>query len=382
MDIGLGMDVTERRDNAVLTVNAGSHSLKLAIVQDGNGPANLDVDDQVDIDATPGSPDASDALARFLDRASDVAAVGHRIVHGGPHLSDHRIVDDSVLRSLHAAAGLAPQHVPPALAAMDLCRRHLPAVPHVACLDTAFHRDLPDVACTYPVPRQWREQYGLRRYGFHGLSYAWTLDRTATLLGQDTAQLQVVLTHLGGGASVCAVRDERSVWTSMGFTPLEGLVMSRRSGSVDPGMLLWLQTEHGLTAQEISDGLEHHSGLLGLSDELSGDTRELVAASGHGNAAASLALDVFCLRARQEIAAAATSLDRVDAVVFSGEIGADQPEVREAIAAGLAVLGVRSGLETTQQQDRILSADGTAVALVHPDEQRQIAREVRAVVDR
>jgi acetate kinase len=219
----------------------------------------------------------------------------------------------------------------------------------------------------------------VHRYGFHGLSYTWTLARTAELLDRDPADLQVVLTHLGGGASVCAVRDGVSVWTSMGFTPLEGLPMSRRSGSVDPGMLLWLQTTHHLSAAEISDALEHQSGLLGLSDGLSGDTRDLVVAAAGGNPAARLAIDVFCLRVRQEIAAAAANLDRLDAVVFGGEIGADQPEIREAVSAGLSVLGLYGDLDPAQDKNRMVSTRGVPVLLVHPDEQRQIAIEVRQV---
>jgi len=370
-----------RREDAgaVLTVNAGSHSLKLAVIAAGSGPGGLDVLAEADIDAAPDSREAADGLAGFLDRAPAVVAAGHRFVHGGTLLR-HCVIDDQVLSAIRAAVPLAPQHNPPALAAADTCRRHLPDIPHVACLDTVFHADLPEPARTYPLPREWNEKYRIRRYGFHGLSYAWILDRTARLLNRDPAQLQVVLTHLGGGASVCAVRGGRSVWTSMGFTPLEGLAMSQRSGSIDPGLLLWLQTEHGLSAQDVSDTLQHRSGLLGLSGGLSGDTRELVRAAAAGQAAAALALQVFGLRARQEIAAAAVSLSQLDAVVLSGEIGADQPEIRESVAAGLTVLGVAGGLHRGQDRDHVISSSGVPVLLVHPDEQRQIGRVVHAVL--
>jgi len=370
-----------RREDAgaVLTVNAGSHSLKLAVIAAGSGPGGLDVLAEADIDAAPDSREAADGLAGFLDRAPAVVAAGHRFVHGGTLLR-HCVIDDQVLSAIRVAIPLAPQHNPPALAAADTCRRHLPDIPHVACLDTVFHADLPEPARTYPLPREWNEKYGIRRYGFHGLSYAWILDRTARLLNRDPAQLQVVLTHLGGGASVCAVRGGRSVWTSMGFTPLEGLAMSQRSGSIDPGLLLWLQTEHGLSAQDVSDTLQHRSGLLGLSGGLSGDTRELVRAAAAGQAAAALALQVFGLRARQEIAAAAVSLSQLDAVVLSGEIGADQPEIRESVAAGLTVLGVAGGLHRGQDRDHVISSSGVPVLLVHPDEQRQIGRVVHAVL--
>jgi acetate kinase len=370
-------DTTRTRmaaDGPVLVVNAGSHSLKLAVLD-----PDLTILDEADIDAAPDSNETRAALTDFLDRSPGIGAVGHRFVHGGAHLTTACIIDEQVRRQLHAAASLAPQHLPAALKAFDICSEHLPDAVHVACLDTAFHANMPEAARTYPVPARWRRELGVHRYGFHGLSYTWTLARTAELLDRDPADLQVVLTHLGGGASVCAVRDGVSVWTSMGFTPLEGLPMSRRSGSVDPGMLLWLQTTHHLSAAEISDALEHQSGLLGLSDGLSGDTRDLVVAAAGGNPAARLAIDVFCLRVRQEIAAAAANLDRLDAVVFSGEIGADQPEIREAVSAGLSVLGLYGDLDPAQDKNRMVSTRGVPVLLVHPDEQRQIAIEVRQV---
>ncbi len=361
----------------VLVINAGSHSLKLDL---------LDGDDHVvaerDVDAAPDGDEAKAALRELLQEVgAGVDAVGHRIVHGGAELKDHALVDDDVLRKLHDAADLAPLHVPPALAAMETVRQALPDVPHVACLDTVFHRTLPEAAYTYAVPERWRSQFGVRRYGFHGLSYAWILRRSAELLQRDAGELCLVMTHLGGGASVCAVERGESVWTSMGFTPLEGLVMVSRSGSVDPGMLTWLQTSRGLSAQEVSEALEKQSGLEALSGG-TGDTRKLVPAAEQGDAAARLALDVFTFRLRQEIAAAAVALPRLDGVVFSGEIGADQPEIREAVSAGLGLLGLPAGLSTEQDQDGVVSPASARVPvlLVHPQEDRQIAFEVRRVV--
>jgi acetate kinase len=334
------------------------------------------------VDAAPDGAEARDALERFLERIGSVDAVGHRIVHGGPRLTRPRIVDDEVRAALDEAADLAPLHVPPALAALDQVRRALPAVPQVVCFDTTFHATLPPAARTYAVPRGWRERYGIRRYGFHGLSYTWALRRTAELLGRPTPTLQVVLAHLAGGASVCAVRDGASVWTSMGFTPLEGLVMAKRSGSVDPGMLLWLQTQRGLGVQELANGLQQHGGLIALTDGRSGDTREIVRLAAAGDEQAQLALDVYVLRIRQEVAAAAASLPSLDALVFTGEIGADQPEVREAVCAGLPVLGLAGELDPSQDDDGVLSRADAAVAvlLVHPREDRQIAAEVQATL--
>ncbi len=361
----------------VLVVNAGSSSLKLDLLDERDERIATQ-----HIDGSPASPEARDALADFLQGARDIEAVGHRLVHGGPDITRPTVIDDALRRRLDAVAQLAPMHVPAALNAIDLARARLPGVPHVACVDTAFHADMPEPARTYALPEDWRRRFGLRRYGFHGLSYAWALRRTAELLGREPDQLHVVLAHLGGGASVCAVRDGRSVWTSMGFTPLEGLVMVKRSGSVDPGMLLWLQTTHGLSAQEISDALQYRAGLLGLSGGRSGDTRELVAAAQSGDQTAELAMAVYTLRVRQEIAAAAVSLDRLDALVFTGEIGADQPEVRQAVCDGLAVIGLGGTLDARQDADRMLARSDAdvAVLLVHPREDRQIATEVRRTV--
>lgn len=245
------------------------------------------------------------------------------------------------------------------------------------CPDTAFHASLPDEAAVYPLPHEWRERYGLRRYGFHGLSCAWAADRASELLGRPLGELDLVLAHLGGGCSVTAVSGGRSLHTSMGFTPLDGLPMSRRSGSVDPGLLVWLLAPGRLSVAELSEGLERRSGLLGLSRGRSGDTRDLVAADRDGDEAAGLALRVFARRVAGEIAAAATSLRRIDALVFTGEIGWDQPEVREAVCRRLGLLGVQLPVLTGRHDDGPVSADGAAVPVlaVQVREELQLARE-------
>ncbi|MER5644562.1 acetate/propionate family kinase [Streptosporangium sp. NPDC002524] len=375
-------------DPAVLTVNAGSSSLQLHLVRDG---------EVLRTEHSERSPDpgtAERAISDFLDAAPDtgLAAVGHRLVHGGEAVREPTVVDDGVLEAVREYADLAPLHVPPALALVEAARRRLPGVPHVLCPDTAFHAGLPDAAATYALPAEWRSRYGLRRYGFHGLSYTWALGRAAELLGRPAGTLQVVLAHLGGGSSVCAVREGRSVDTSMGFTPLEGVPMSKRSGSVDPGMLLWLLSGSRLTLDELRDGLEHGSGLLGLSNGKSGDTRELIAS---GDPAAALALEVFEHRVSREIAAAATSLDRLDALVFTGEIGWDQPEVREAVCRRLSLLGVElpartaPGVGADAASDADTDADGAVsapgasvpVLVVRPREELQLARDTLGALD-
>ncbi len=381
-------------DATILVADAGSASLHLTVL-DGDNRALA----AKDITEPPGpeAADAADLIADFLREAPPVSATGHRLVHGGPRLLRPTAVDDDVRAELDQAAGLAPLHVPPALAALDATRRLLPDVPHVVCLDTAFHAGLPTAARAYGLPRDLAARHGLRRYGFHGLSYAWALQRAATLLHRPTDSFQVVLAHLGGGCSACAVRDGHSVDTTMGFTPLEGLVMSRRSGSVDPGLLLWLQTAAGLTAERLTEALNRESGLLGLSGT-SGDTRDLVAARARGDANAAYALDVFTLGVRRGIASVAASLDRIDALVFTGEIGEDQPEVREEVCAGLGALGITGGLADltdpagltdpanpaggTPSHDTVVSPGGAAVpVLVIPTgEIQQVAAETRAVL--
>ncbi len=364
----------------VLTVNAGSHSLHLVWVADGRETRRLDSMEP------PGSAGTGAAIAGFLDGHGPPDAVGHRLVHGGDRVRRPCLVDDRLRGELDLVAPLAPLHVPPALAVLDTLRERLPGVPHVVCPDTAFHAGLPEAAATFPLPEPWRRRWGLRRYGFHGLSYAWALGRTAQLTGRTVGDLRVVMTHLGGGSSVCAVRDGRSLDTSMGFTPLDGVPMGTRSGAVDPGLLLWLLgTEPDGTARlglaELEDGLNHRSGLLGLSAGRSSDTRDLVAAAGTDRPAA-LALEVFVHRVRREIAAAATSLDRLDALVFTGEIGWDQPEVREGICAGLGLLGIPMPVRGNREDDGPVGPEGAAVTVlvVAPREELQLAAETAAAV--
>jgi acetate kinase len=369
----------------VLTVNAGSSSLRLDLVRGDAagldpGAVRLDVGaallDSAHAEQAADPSAAREELSGFAGR--EVTAVAHRLVHGGDVVRVPALADDAVAAALREVTGLAPLHLPPSLALLDAARELLPDVPHVLCPDTAFHAGLPDAAATYALPSRWREKYGLRRYGFHGLSYAWTLGRTAALLGRPVGELSLVLAHLGGGASVCAVSGGRSVDTSMGFTPLDGVPMSKRSGAVDPGLLLWLQSEAGLTLEEVRDGLWRQSGLLGLSGGRSGDTRELV-----GDPQAELALEVFAHRVAREVAAAATSLERLDALVFTGEIGWDQPEIRDAVCRRLGLLGVEPPARGNRTDDGLISSPEAAVPVlvVEVHEELQLARECLAFLE-
>jgi len=360
----------------MLIINAGSTSLKLRF---------LDTDDTLladrELPAVNGGFD-EDAVAAQLDALDGVDAVGHRVVHGGPKLSTAVLVDERVEAYLRSLVDLAPLHQPPALEGIDLARRLLPGVPAVACFDTAFHAGLPAAASTYAVPQAWRKRYSVRRYGFHGLSHAYASRRAAQLLGVEAERTRMVTCHLGAGASLAAVAGGKSVDTTMGFTPLEGLVMATRPGNVDPGLLLWLQRPGGLTEPELSDALEHRSGLVALAG--TGDMRVVLARAADGDGDARLALDVYVHRLRAGVAAMATAMNGLDAVVFTGGVGENAHDVRAAAAAGLRFLGVALDpeLNTSATGDADIGASGAAVRtlVVRAREDLEIARQAREVL--
>ncbi|KUP98128.1 acetate/propionate family kinase [Thermobifida cellulosilytica] len=355
----------------VLVVNTGSTSVKLRL---------LDSDDTLlgrcDLDVVDGRLPV-DELAEALRGLGACDAVGHRVVHGGTAYRSAVRIDDRVCRRLRSLVELAPLHQPQALAAVDALRRLLPGVPQVACFDTTFHSTLPEVAATYPLPAEWRRRFTLRRYGFHGLSHAYAARRAAELTGGDPGR--TVTAHLGAGASLAAVSDGRCVATTMGFTPLEGLVMATRAGDVDPGLVLWLLREGRVTYEELDHGLTHRSGLAGLAG--TADMREVVERAGAGDAAARLALDVYVYRLRGKVAAMAAALDGLDTLVFTGGVGEHQPAVRSGAAAGLGFLGVRvdEAADRAAEPDAELTAAGSRVRVfvVAAREDLQIAGETR-----
>jgi acetate kinase len=362
----------------VLVVNAGSSSLKLRVVDAADavvGRADL---------AAVGEVTADD-ISRALDDLGPVDAVGHRVVHGGERFREPVVVDDEVRGQLEALTALAPLHQPRSLAALDVVTTALPGVPSVACFDTAFHATLPPEAATYAVPAEWRERFGLRRYGFHGLSHAHAARRAAELLAAVGAESgRLVTCHLGAGASLTAVRDGCSVDTTMGFTPLEGLAMATRSGTVDPGAVLWLVTHQGIDAAAVADSLERRSGLAALAG--TPDMGEVVERAGAGDPDAGLALAVYAHRLRGGIAAMAASLGGLDALVFTGGVGENAPAVRAAAVEGLPFLGVavdaaaNAAVDVGARPDDDVTAEGAAarVLVVAAREDLEIARSVRA----
>lgn len=360
----------------VLVVNAGSSSLKLRLL---DGADRTLGDHELPAPRAVADPDA---LAAALADLGTPDVVGHRVVHGGERFRDAVRVDAEVLGELRTLSELAPLHQPKALAALDAVTRALPDVPAVACFDTAFHATLPPAAATYALPRAWRERWPLRRFGFHGLSHAYVARRASGLLGRGPGDLRIVSCHLGAGASLCAIAGGRSVDTTMGFTPLEGLVMATRSGSVDPGLPLWLVEHAGLGAHEVARALEHESGLLGLAG--TADLREVLRRAEDGDAAAVLARDVHAHRLRAGIAAMTASLGGLDALVFTGGAGERAAAVRAAAAEGLAFLGVAvdAARNARARPDAEIGADGAAVRtlVLAAREDLEIARQVRALL--
>ena len=364
----------------MLVVNAGSSSLKLSVI--GSGDETLA---SAELSAPRAVVDDDELRAAIGNGGlGEADAVGHRIVHGGSRFLDAVVVDDAVRRALGDLADLAPLHQLKSLAALDAVSRALPGVPAVACFDTAFHATLPEAAFTYALPADWSSRWGVRRYGFHGLSHAWIARRVPSLLGASGASsgLRIVSCHLGAGASLCAIAGGRSVDTTMGFTPLEGLVMATRSGSVDPGLVLWLLSRGDLSEDELGHTLEHESGLLGLSG--TADMREVLARAGGGDAAARLALDVYVHRLRALIASMAAALGGLDVLAFTGGVGEHNAEIRAAAASGLSFLGV--GVDTARNDGASGDADISAAAadvrtvVIQAREDLEIAGQVRSLL--
>ncbi|MFC4050235.1 acetate/propionate family kinase [Actinomadura syzygii] len=320
----------------VLTVNPGSSSLKISL---------LDHDDSVLSEDSGAGHEMAD-LAAGMPKPD---AIGVRFVHGGTDYTEPVPIDAAVTERLRDLADLAPLHQPASLHALAEITGALPGVPAVACFDTAFHATLPEAASTYALPAEWRERYGLRRYGFHGLSFSYAVRRTGELLGVPPPSLRMVVCHLGSGASLCAVAEGRSIDTTMGFTPLEGLVMASRAGSIDPGIPLWL-IKHGLSAQDVNSALESESGLRGLTG--TGDMRRIRSLAEQRDITALAALDVYHHRLRACAAAMTASLGGLDALVFTGGVGEHDAAVRMRLAGDLAFLGV--GVDP----DRNAAADG------------------------
>jgi acetate kinase len=357
----------------VLVVNAGSSSLKLRLL-DGQDV----ISHRADLPAGPDGLDTS-RLAEILHGWRKPDVVGHRIVHGGNLFAGPARIDHAVREQLRELTDLAPLHQPKSLAALDAVTARLPDITAVACFDTAFHATIPAAAATYAIPLEWRERYGIRRYGFHGLSHSYCSARAARLVDRPPAGLRVITCHLGAGASLAAVLDGRSIDTTMGFTPLEGLVMATRSGTVDPGLVLWLEEHEHLTPHAIATALESRSGLLALAG--TADMRQVEVAADRGDPDAQRAIDVYIHRLAAGIASMSAATGGVDVLAFTGGVGEHSAMVRQRAAERLGFLGVAIDRHRNDavRGDGDISAAGTAARtlVITAREDLQIAREAR-----
>jgi len=369
----------------ILALNAGSSSLKFRLFRVAPGGEDVLTEGEVerlDVGAFPGA--AAQAVAQCQPLGID--AVGHRVVQGGARFSAPTRITPDALDALRGLADLDPLHNPVEVALIEAAQRLLPDAPAVAVFDTAFHRTLPETAWRYALPTELADRLGLRRYGFHGISHRYVSERLVEHLGRGAAGTRLITCHLGSGASVCALKGGRSVDTSMGLTPLEGLVMGSRSGDVDPGLLLYLLRSQGMTPDALDDLLNHQSGLKGLSGR-GPDVRDLEEAAQGGDARAGLALEIFAYRVRKYLGAYAAALGGLDAVAFTGGIGARSADMRGRICLGLEFLGLRLDGDANQaargEQPARISAEGGAASVwvIPTDEERQIAREVAALLD-
>jgi acetate kinase len=392
----------------ILTINGGSSSIKLAVFAAGEPPRRRltgDVDrlgadgptltltEQAASDTSAGpvprvlplsGSDRGAMVGSLLDRLaeqkvfSSIGAVGHRVVHGMHH-SAPEIVTPELLDELRRLGPYDPDHLPLEIELIEAFRQCFPALPQVACFDTAFHRTLPRVARMLPLPRR-LEALGVQRYGFHGLSYEYLLEELARVAGPEAARGRVILAHLGSGASLAAVQHGRGVDTSMGFTPTSGLMMGTRSGDLDPGLVSFLQQNQGMSAERFATLVNRESGLLGVS-EVSSDMRDLLAREATDVRAAE-AIELFCYQARKGIGAFAAVLGGLDTLVFSAGIGENCPPIRARICAGLGFLGVELDQASNAASAERISTPGgrVAVYVLKTDEERMIARSVRRVL--
>jgi acetate kinase len=333
------------RAPAVLVVNAGSTSIKLHLVVESGESEAIDELDAVDEES--------------------IEAVAHRVVHGGPVFRDPVAIDAAVRKQIFELESLAPLHNAPALRGIERAEAAFPNLPQVAVFDTGFHQTMPTEAAVYPLPPRWRQEWGVHRYGFHGLSVAWSARRAPELLAHRADGLRLVVCHLGGGCSVSAVRDGRSVDTTMGFSPLEGVPMATRSGSVDPGALIYLMREQGVGVEDLEHALNFESGLRGLAGG-SGSMLELVRAAQGGDANAGLAIDVFAHRLAGAVAMMAASAAGLDALVFTAGIGENSALVRDRVCRRLRFLGVELDPARNQEAepDCELTAPGSKVRVL------------------
>ncbi|HLR34218.1 MAG TPA: acetate kinase [Tissierellales bacterium] len=326
--------------------------------------------------------DSEHGAIKSLD---EISAVGHRVVHGGEKFANSVVIDDEVMEAIEACVDLAPLHNPPNIIGIEACKELMPETPMVAVFDTAFHQTIPASNYIYPLPYELYEEYGIRKYGFHGTSHKYVTAKATEMLGKDLEDINVITCHLGNGASICAVKNGESIETSMGFTPLEGLAMGTRTGDIDPAIIPFIMEKEDLNFEEINTLLNKKSGVLGISG-VSSDFRDLEEAANDGNERAELALNVFCNKVTKYIGAYAAILCDVDALIFTAGIGENSHTIREAVCEGLKCIGIELDVEKNKVRGKeaIVSKDGSEVKIIviPTNEELMIARDTKALIDK
>ena len=394
----------------VLVINAGSSSLKYQLMDpqtqevlakglcerigiDGrlthkvpatNGKYEFEIPMPTHAEAIQAVLDAlTDAEHGVIKSMSEIDAVGHRVVHGGEKFASSVLIDDAVMAAIEECIPLAPLHNPANITGIKACQKVMPGVPMVAVFDTAFHQTMPARAFIYAIPYEYYEQNHVRRYGFHGTSHLYVSRRAAAMLGKPIEELKIVTCHLGNGSSVCAVDGGKSIETSMGFTPLDGVPMGTRCGAIDVSIIEYLMDTHHLTIEEVMNILNKKSGVLGVSG-VSSDFRDIEAAAEQGNKRAQLALDMFCYKVTKRIASAAAAMGGVDAAVFTAGVGENSAELREQIVSSLGFMGIQIDPEKNKVrgEERDISAEGARVhtLLIPTNEELVIAQDTAAIV--
>jgi acetate kinase len=373
------VSISSDEPRRIVTINGGSSSVKFAVFSSENPPIRLSAGHFERITA---HDRAADELIDWLDKEvgfRNILAIGHRVVHGGIHLLEHQLVTDELVVELRRTQPLDLAHLPREISLIEAFRKRFAGIPQVACFDTAFHRDLPRVAKLLPIPRKYDEA-GVRRFGFHGLSYTYLMEELARVAGESAARGKIILAHLGSGASMVAVNEGKPVDTSMAFTPTAGLVMGTRPGDLDPGLLVYMMRVEKKTPEQMDEFISKRCGLIGVS-ETSNDMRDLIARRATDVRAAE-AFDLFCYQAKKFIGAYAAAMDGLDTLVFSAGIGEHSPEVRAKICDGLAFLELKLDLEKNARGESVISDTGSrvTVCVMKTDEEIVIAKAVIAIV--
>ena len=395
----------------VLVINAGSSSLKYQLIDmdtvnvlakglcerigiDGSKLTHKNLAKGVEEAIEKPMKDHGDAIAMVIDALvnadygvissmSEIDAVGHRVVHGGEAFADSHVIDGKVLEALKMCIPLAPLHNPPNITGIEACEKNMPGVPQVAVFDTAFHQTMPKEAYMYALPYEYYEKHKIRKYGFHGTSHKYVSGEVAKMMGKDLSELKVITCHLGNGSSVSAVKNGKCVDTSMGFTPLDGVVMVTRTGSMDPAVVTFLMENEGLSAKDVDAVMNKKSGVFGVSG-ISSDFRDLSAAAAEGNERAKLALDMFYYSVKKLIGSYAAAMGGVDAVVFTAGIGENDTAARASIVDGLEFMGIKIDAEKNKKRGEAIdvTADGATVKtfVIPTNEELMIALDTKRLI--